>query len=91
MPRKKKFENRHFPIGLTQRKLRGVKRFRYRKPNGKDFLFPIGTLEIDAIEAAIIFNQKHRNPMIKLLMEHDPYNKPLTQWVDVIIERVRKE
>ncbi|NQY65427.1 MAG: integrase [Alteromonadaceae bacterium] len=91
MPRKKKFENRHFPIGLTKVKVRGISRLRYRKPNGKDFLFPIGTIEIEAIEAAIIFNKKHRNPTINLLLADEPCSKPLKHWTNIIIERVRKE
>ena len=91
MPRKKKFENRHFPTGLTMIKVRGVNRYRYRKPSGKDFFFPIGTLKLDAVEAATIFNQKHRNPTIKLLMDDETCSEPLKHWTKIIIDRVRKE
>lgn len=90
-PRKRKAENKHLPTGLTPKKVRGVKRFRYRFPSGKEIFFPVGTLEFEAIEAATIYNTKHRNPTIKFLMEHDEYNKPLSQWVKVVQERVFNE
>lgn len=91
VPRKRKTENKHFPIGLFRRKLRGVNRFKYRFPNGKEVLLPIGTQEFEAIEAATIFNQKHRNPSIKLLMDYDEYNKPLSQWISIVKKRVTDE
>ena len=78
---KRKPENRHLPQGLSKLKKRGVTRFRYRYPKGKDVYFPIGTLELEAIEAATIYNTKHRNPSIKLLMDYDQYNKPLKYWL----------
>jgi len=90
-PRRRKNENKHLPQGLNKIKMRGVTRFRYRFPTGKDIFLPIGTLEMDAIEAATIYNQKYRNPTIQLLMNHDQYNKPLKEWLKVVIERVDKE
>jgi hypothetical protein len=90
-PRKRKPENRHLPQGLSKITMRNVLRFRYRYPNGKDVYFPIGTLELDAIEAATIFNTKHRNPTIKLLMDYDEYNKPLKDWLVIIKKRVYTE
>jgi integrase len=90
-PRKRKTENKHFPTGLFKRKLRGNNRFKYRFPNGKEVLLPAGTQEFEAIEAATIYNQKHRNPTIKILMDYDQYNKPLTQWLVTVKKRVHDE
>jgi len=90
-PRKRMFENRNLPVGLTRKKVREVVRFRYRLPNGKDIYFPLGTQEFEAIEAATIFNQKHRNPAINLLMAHDQYNKPLSHWLKIVKKRVTEE
>jgi hypothetical protein len=91
LPRRKKIENQHFPIGLSRKKVRGVSRLRYRKPNGKDFYFPLSTLEHEAIEAVTIYNQKYRNPAINLLLNDSQVNKPLHNWTNNIIERVRNE
>ena len=90
-PRRRKAENKNLPTGLFRRKLRTVNRFKYRFPNGKEILLPAGTHEFEAIEAAIIFNQKHRNPTIKLLMSYDEYNKPIKQWVKIVNKRVSEE
>jgi len=90
-PRKRKLENRHLPQGLNKIKMRGIYRFRYRFPNGKDIYLPMDTLELDAIEAATIFNTKHRNPTIKLLMDYDEYNKPLKEWLNTVKHRVETE
>ena len=90
-PRRRTPANKHLPVGLFRRKLRGVNRFKYRFPNGKEILLPVGTLEFEAIEAATIFNQKHRNPTIKLLMDHDEYNRPISHWIKVVKQRVHDE
>lgn len=90
-PRKRKPENKHLPTGLTRKNVRGVKRFRYRFPSGRDLYLPLGTLELDAIEAAVIFNTKHRNPTIKFLMDYDEYNKPLKEWLKTVNNRVEAE
>lgn len=90
-PRKRTIENKHLPVGLFRRKLRGVSRFKYRFPSGKEILLPSGTQEFEAIEAATIFNQKHRNPTIKLLMDYDQYNKPLKNWLVTVKKRVHDE
>ena len=91
VPRKRKVENKDLPTGLCKIKKRNKIRYRYRFPSGKNIFFPIGTVEFEAVEAATIFNKNHRNPCIKLLMDHDPYNKPLKQWLNVVKERVLKE
>ena len=95
MPRQKQTKNKHYPIGFSERTLRGKKRLRYRKPNGKDFLFPLGTTKEDAIEAAEFFNKECRNPSIKLLLEDAPKKidkgKKLSHWLPIILELIRKD
>jgi hypothetical protein len=91
MPRHKKYENRHFPVGFSRIVVRGNTRFRFRRPDGKDFYFPPGTLESNAIEAATIYNKKYRNPTIRLLLNSDPNSKPISHWLPIIKERVRNE
>ncbi len=81
----------HYPTGLLRKKVRGVLRFMIHKVDKKEFLFPIGTCEIDAIDTAIAYNQKYRNPLINVLYTHDPDNKPLKEWLEHIKERVKKE
>ncbi|WNC69942.1 integrase [Thalassotalea nanhaiensis] len=90
-PRKRKFENRDLPVGLCCKMVRGQQRFRYRYPSGKDIFFPLKTQKYEAIEAATIFNAKHRNPALKMILDHDEFNKPMSHWIKVVIERVRNE
>jgi hypothetical protein len=71
--------------------VRGNTRFRFRRPDGKDFYFPPGTLESNAIEAATIYNNKHRNPVAQLLLNSAPKTKALSHWLPIIKERVRNE
>ena len=91
MPRKKKQNNAHYPIGLTSVKVRGKKRFRYRTAEQKDFYFPIETLEIHAIEAATQFNRKYRNPSIDLLLDKSNGKLLLKDWLPLVVKRVEQE
>ncbi len=92
MPKRRQDKNKHLPIGLYKRKLRGEVRFKFRKKNGKEILFPKDTIESDAIDAAIAFNKEHRNPLIKLLNEEtiEQKGKKLSHWIPIIIDQVRK-
>jgi enterobacteria phage integrase len=92
MPRKRMIKNQHLPSGLYKRKLRGEVRFKFRKTNGKEVLFPKGTIESDAIDAAIAFNREHRNPLANLLTATEAIEdkgEKLNYWIPIIIERVR--
>ena len=91
MSRRKKLENAHFPVGLTRKKVRGVNRFRIRKIDKKDFYCPVGTLETEAIDLAIAYNTKYRNPLIDKLINNDPDNKPLSTWIQSIKDLVEAE
>jgi hypothetical protein len=97
MPRQKQPQNIHYPIGFSERILRGKKRFRYRNNKRKDFLFPIETSKEEAIEAAEVFNKEYRNPSIKLLLNSEQNNsnndkgKKLSHWIPIILKRVLEE
>jgi len=91
MSRRRKTENAHLPSGLSRKKVRGVSRFRFRKIDGKEFFFPQDTLETLAIDTANAYNTKHRNPLINILLNHDPDNKPLSVWIPYIKDRVESE
>jgi len=93
MPRQRMKKNQHFPTGLYKRKLRGEVRFKFRTTNGKEVLLPKGTIESDAIDAAIAFNRKHRNPLINQLTATEVIEdkgEKLSHWIPIIIERVKK-
>jgi len=91
MSRKKKSENAHFPVGLIKKKVRGKWRFMIRKVDKKEFLCPIGTLETEAIDLAIAYNAKYRNPLINILINHEPDNKQLSTCIQHIKDRVESE
>lgn len=91
MSRKRKLENAHFPPGLIKKKVRGKWRFMIRKIDKKEFLCPIGTLETEAIDLAIAYNTKYRNPLINVLISHDPNNKPLSEWIKHLKSTVEAE
>lgn len=79
------------PVGLSPVRHRGMNRYRYRYPDGKDFWFPIGTPRHAAVEAAMIFNAEHRNPVINLIKNSDKYDKPLKYWIPKVIQRVKAD
>lgn len=91
MSRKRKDGNKHFPTGLIKKKVRGKWRFMIRKIDKKEFLCPIGTLETEAIDVAIAYNTKYRNPLINVLISHDPNNKPLSEWINHLKSTVESE
>ena len=93
MPKRRMKKNQHLPTGLYKRKLRGEVRFKFRKTNGKEVLFPKGTIESHAIDAAIAFNREHRNPLMNLVTATEVIEnigEKLNYWIPIIIERVRK-
>lgn len=90
-PRRRQAGNEDLPTGLTRVKHRGVTRFRYRYPSGKDFWFPINTSHHDAVEAARIFNAENRNPAIAMLERADKYNRTISYWLPKVIKRVKSD
>jgi len=90
-PRRRQAGNEDLPTGLTRVKHRGIIRFRYRYPSGKDFWFPVGAAYHDAVEAARIFNAENRNPTIAMLERADKYNRPISYWLPKVIKRVKSD
>jgi hypothetical protein len=90
-PRRRKQEFAHYPTGLSKVKRKGKSIFRYRFTNQEEFVFPIGTSELDAIGAASEFNKQIRNPAINLLEAADKFNKPLSYWIPIVKKRVKSE
>lgn len=92
-PRQRKRENQGMPVGLTPITRSGKQYFRYRYPNGRDFVFPLGTTRQEAIEAATVFNMKFRNKtnLVELMESKDKYNLPLATWLPKVRDRFIKE
>nr|WP_136252911.1 tyrosine-type recombinase/integrase [Ningiella ruwaisensis] len=90
-PRRRTYENKDLPTGLSVVNVRGVKRFRFRRPDGKNIYFPQGTLRAHAIQAAISYNNEVRSVEAKLIAKTDKYNKRLSDWLPVVINRVKRE
>lgn len=87
-PRRRSIKNSDLPTGLAVKKVRGVDRFRYRYPNGKDFYFPIGTKRVEAIQATLVFNAEQRSPEKLRMQREDKYNQPLSFWLPKIKPRI---
>lgn len=90
-PKRRMPANKDLPTGLTTKKVRGVERFRYRYPTGKDFYFPAGTSRLEAIQATLLFNIEQRGDHALSHYKADKYNKPLSYWIPIIIKRVKSE
>lgn len=87
-PRRRNIKNSDLPTGLVVKEVRGVERFRYRYPNGKDFYFPIGTKRRDAIQATLAFNMELRSPEKLRMQREDKYNQPLEYWLPKVKQRI---
>ena len=90
-PRRRTNKTSDLPTGLAIKKVRGVERFRYRYPTGKEYLFPIGTTRLDAIQATLMFNVEQRSPEKMQMMRSDKYNQPLSYWLPIIKPRILKD
>lgn len=88
--RRRKYENRDLPTGLSIVKIKGEAYFRFRRPDGKDIYFPKGTARHNAIQAAITFNNETRTTEAKLRAKTDPYNKRLSEYIPKVISSVKK-
>lgn len=90
-PRRRTSKTSDLPTGLAFKNVRGVERFRYRYPNGKEYLFPLGTTRHDAIQATLLFNLEQRSPEKLKMQREDKYNQPLSHWLPVIKPRILKD
>ena len=72
--RQRSAKNKNLPTGLYQKVLNGVDRLYYRKKNTKEIYFPVGTSLEQAIEAVLIYNDKHRTSIKAIFESKDKYN-----------------
>ncbi len=61
-------ETAHYPPFLVKMRHRGQSRFRFTTVDGVKKLFPIGTVEQEAIQAAHVYNLQYR-PELGSVME----------------------
>lgn len=91
----------HYPEFLLKVTHKGKTRFRFKTIDGVMKMFPVGTTEYQAIQAAIAYNAKHRS-MSDFSLEatskyssaqqrSDRFNKPLKEWLPIVIKRVKSE
>lgn len=90
-PRRRTNKTSDLPTGLAIKKVRGVDRYRYRYPTGKEYLFPVETTRLDAIQATLLFNVEQRSPEKMQMMRSDKYNQPLSYWLPIIKPRILKD
>ncbi|TMO75308.1 tyrosine-type recombinase/integrase [Pseudoalteromonas aurantia] len=90
-PRRRVDGRQEWPEGLYKRKLRGIDRYYFKTETGKEIFFPAGTSFIDAYQAAQSYNEQYRNPSTILATKLDKYNRPLREWIKVVLARVKSE
>ncbi|GLQ72694.1 tyrosine-type recombinase/integrase [Vibrio penaeicida] len=98
MAAKRRHSNRKdFPDFLYVEKRAGKVRYRFTCVDGTKKMFPVGTTEYQAIQAAIAYNAKHRAmesfslESQKFIKPTDKFNKPLSEWIAVVKNRVSDE
>ena len=98
-------ETAHYPPFLVKMSHRGQSRFRFTTVDGVKKLFPIGTVEQEAIQAAHVYNLQYRpelgsafslsemTPFRKAVSKgrKDKFNWPLKEWLPLVLSRVKKE
>ncbi len=97
-PRRRKIGTEHYPAHLSKIHHKGRVRFQFRCIDGSRKLFPIGTTEHQAIQAAITYNAKHRGYNDVFTLDSSPaprrkdkFDKPLSEWMKVVLTRVKNE
>ncbi|NAW60118.1 MULTISPECIES: integrase [unclassified Vibrio] len=92
----------HYPEFLLKVQHKGKTRFRFKTIDGAMKLFPVGTTEYQAIQAAMAYNTKHRSYDSVFSLEstskyssatqrRDRFDKPLKEWLPIVINRVKSE
>lgn len=90
-PRRRRPGFDNWPTGLSKVPHRGQLRLRFRYPNGQDFWFPVGTADVEAIQAARIINEELRAPVQLQAKKLDKYNRPIKEWLPKVIARVKSD
>ncbi|WGK82555.1 integrase [Vibrio aestuarianus] len=98
-------ETAHYPAFLVRMSHRGELRFRFTTVEGVKRLFPSGTTEQEAIQAAYVYNMQNRPELTQDFDLNEPnqfqraiskgrrdkFNKPLKDWLPVVLARVKAE
>ena len=84
MGRQRSAKNKNLPVGLYQKSINGVERLYYRKKDGKETYFPLTTTLEQAIEAVVVYNQKHRTSIEAILETKDRFNVKISDvWSNI--------
>ncbi|MEN3158247.1 integrase [Alkalimonas sp. NCh-2] len=90
-PKRRTDQNKDLPVGLHRKIVRGKERFVFIREDGTNKWLPAGVSRADAIAAAHAYNSKYRYPDTVISERGNKYNKRLSDWVPVVLERVKKE
>ncbi|WP_289097679.1 hypothetical protein [uncultured Pseudoalteromonas sp.] len=84
MGRQRSAKNKNLPVGLYSKAVNGEERWYYRKKDGKETYFPRETTLDKAIEAVLLYNQKHRTSIEAILETKDRFNIKISDvWSDI--------
>ncbi|EKO3771873.1 integrase [Vibrio metschnikovii] len=100
--RPRSIKTAHYPEFLWKVTHKGKARFRFQTVDGSRKMFPLGTTEQQAIQAALAYNAKHRASEARFCLDapsnypspmkkKDSLDKPLREWLSVVIKRVKSE
>ncbi|MFY8285783.1 hypothetical protein AAEU31_20040 [Pseudoalteromonas sp. SSMSWG5] len=85
MGRQRSAKNKNLPVGLYSKAVNGEERWYYRKKDGKETYFPRETTLDKAIEAVLLYNQKHRTSIEAILETKDRFNVKITDvWPNIV-------
>lgn len=90
-PRKRINKNNDLPVGLHTRMARGKLRYYFIREDGSEKWFPIGVDRADACAAAHEYNRKFRYQQEAISERGDNYNKPMRDWLPVVLKRINEE
>ena len=96
--RNRRAENRDLPKYLYVEKRHGVTRYRFTLIDGTRFMMPEKFSRDEVIAAANEYNRAHRpdetltlTKRAQYTVKKDDFNKPLKEWIPVVIERITSE
>ena len=99
--RRRSKDTSNYPEFLLKVKHKGITRYRFKTIDGVMKMFPTGTTEYQAIQAALAYNARHRSAgdfslegtskYSSAQQRMDRFNKPLKEWLPVVIKRVKAE
>lgn len=95
MGRNRRSGRENWPVGMRQKKVRGIDRLFFLDIDEKSHYFPKGTSVDLAIATVEKYNKKFRSSdletaLLEQARKADKYNKPLKEWLPVVRKRVAK-